>query len=74
VPRVPAEENDAKRRTLIRRVAYASLLLPFIGTLWVPFYNSLTPAIGGVPFFYWYQFAWIFLGAAINAGAYFATR
>ncbi len=66
-------KNDA-RRTLVRRLAYASLVLPFIGTLWPPFYDALEPSVGGVPFFYWYQFGWIFLGAAINAGAYFATR
>ncbi len=67
-------DSPDKRRLLIRRVAHGALVLPFIGTLWVPFYDSLTPAIGGVPFFYWYQFAWIFVGAAINAAAYFATR
>jgi hypothetical protein len=33
------------------------LLVPFVGTLWVPFYDSLEPRVGGVPFFYWYQFA-----------------
>jgi Protein of unknown function (DUF3311) len=35
------------------------LLIPYIGLLWVPFYNHADPAILGVPFFYWYQFAWI---------------
>jgi hypothetical protein len=35
------------------------LLLPFIGLLWVPFYNSLEPALFGFPFFYWYQLAWV---------------
>ena len=33
--------------------------------LWVPSYNRLEPALGGIPFFYWYQLAWILLGAAI---------
>jgi hypothetical protein len=33
--------------------------------LWVPSYNRLEPELGGVPFFYWYQLAWILLGAAI---------
>ena len=33
------------------------LLLPFIGLLWVPFYNDELPAVFGFPFFYWYQFA-----------------
>ena len=35
------------------------LLLPFIGLLWVPFYNFTEPSLFGFPFFYWYQFAWV---------------
>jgi hypothetical protein len=35
------------------------LLVPFIGLLWVPFYNFAEPALFGFPFFYWYQFAWV---------------
>jgi hypothetical protein len=35
------------------------LSLPFIGLLWVPFYNFLEPALFGFPFFYWYQLAWV---------------
>lgn len=35
------------------------LILPFIGLLWLPFYNHEQPAWFGVPFFYWYQFLWI---------------
>jgi hypothetical protein len=35
------------------------LLLPFIGLLWVPFYNFEEPALFGFPFFYWYQLAWV---------------
>lgn len=50
------------------------LLAPFVGTLWVPFYNSVEPRAAGVPFFYWYQFVWIFIGAALTAVVYFATR
>ena len=37
------------------------LLLPFIGLLWVPFYNSAEPQLWGFPFFYWYQFVWVFI-------------
>jgi Protein of unknown function (DUF3311) len=37
------------------------LLLPFIGLLWVPFYNKAEPALWGFPFFYWYQFIWVFV-------------
>jgi hypothetical protein len=35
------------------------LLIPFIGLLWVPFYNRIEPSIFGIPFFYWYQFLWV---------------
>ena len=34
-------------------------LLPYIGLLWLPFYNFKGPSLGGFPFFYWYQFAWV---------------
>ncbi|MDB5825906.1 MAG: hypothetical protein JWQ73_126 [Variovorax sp.] len=35
------------------------LLLPFIGLLWIPFYNAELPALFGFPFFYWYQLVWV---------------
>ena len=35
------------------------LVLPFIGLLWIPFYNQPLPALFGFPVFYWYQFAWV---------------
>jgi hypothetical protein len=37
------------------------LLIPFIGLLWVPFYNRIEPSVFGIPFFYWYQFLWVLL-------------
>ena len=39
------------------------LLIPVTGALWVPAYNSVEPALGGIPFFYWFQLALILLGA-----------
>jgi Protein of unknown function (DUF3311) len=35
------------------------LLVPFIGLLWIPFYNQTSPELFGFPFFYWYQLAWV---------------
>ena len=35
------------------------LLIPYVGLLWVPFYNVKTPELFGFPFFYWYQLAWV---------------
>lgn len=53
---------------------YILLAAPFVGTLYPGFYNSMEPSLGGVPFFYWYQFSWIVIGAALTAIVYFATR
>lgn len=50
------------------------LLVPFAGVLWVPFYDSVEPRLGGVPYFYWYQFLWVGIGAALTAVVYFVTR
>jgi hypothetical protein len=37
------------------------LLIPFI-VLLTPLYNSESPALFGMPFFYWFQFLVIFIG------------
>ncbi len=50
------------------------LAAPFVGMLWVPFYNSIDPRLGGVPFFYWYQFLWIGVSSVLTAVVYFVTR
>ena len=50
------------------------LVVPFIATLWVPFYNSLEPRIFGIPYFYSYQFAWIPISVVLTVIVYFATR
>jgi hypothetical protein len=41
------------------------LLIPFAALIWVPSYNRIEPELVGVPFFYWYQLAWIIIGAAL---------
>jgi hypothetical protein len=35
------------------------LAIPFIGLLWVPFYDRIEPTLFGFPFFYWYQLLWV---------------
>ncbi|HXX66062.1 MAG TPA: DUF3311 domain-containing protein [Polyangiaceae bacterium] len=50
------------------------LLAPFVGTLWVPFYNAIDPRLAGIPYFYWYQLTWIGISAVVTAVVYFATR
>ena len=39
------------------------LLVPCILALWVPLYNSIQPALFGIPFFYWFQLAIVPLSA-----------
>jgi hypothetical protein len=46
------------------------LLLPFLGVLSVPVYNSVEPTLFAVPFFYWYQMLWIVICAVIVSIVY----
>jgi hypothetical protein len=56
----------SNNRTKTTRLSTLLLLLvPFVALLWVPFYNSIEPAIWGIPFFYWYQFLWVVLTSAL---------
>jgi hypothetical protein len=50
------------------------LVLPFIGVLVPAFYNKKDPTLGGMPFFYWYQMAWIAVSVAVTVIVYRATR
>lgn len=57
-----------------RRLVPLLLIIPFIGTLWVSSYASLEPALGGIPFFYWYQFLWIAISALLTIVVYLVER
>jgi hypothetical protein len=52
----PMHQSAAQVRSL---PMWVLLLLPFVGLLWVPFYNFAEPSLFGFPFFYWYQLAWV---------------
>jgi len=47
------------------------LVAPFVALLWPAFYSSLEPTLGGIPFFFWYQFLWILIAAILTAFVYF---
>lgn len=53
---------------------YLLFIIPVVGTLWPPFYASVTPEFAGIPFFYWYQFLWVIITSILTAIVYFATR
>ena len=45
------------------------LFVPCVVALWAPFYNVETPALLGMPFFYWFQLLLI----PVSAAAIFAA-
>jgi hypothetical protein len=64
-------QHRAPHRSVGIWIAITVLLAAsLIGTLWVPFYNHLTPTHMGFPFFYWYQLMWVPIVAILAAVAY----
>lgn len=49
------------------------LLIPIIVLLWVPHYAKVEPRLFGFPFFFWYQFVWVFLCSALTYTAFRLT-
>ena len=46
------------------------LAIPIVALCWVSTYAKETPRLGGVPFFFWYQFLWVFITAALTYAAH----
>ena len=66
-----ANETAGRRGS---KLWYLLLILPYIGVLWVPFYNSLQPQFSGIPIFYWYQFLWVIISALLTWVVYRSTE
>ncbi len=58
-------EHSTKHSSGGRKWLRWLLALPFIAVLWVPFYNSVEPNLGGLPFFYWYQLLWVLISSVV---------
>ena len=56
-------------KTLIA-IASVLLLIPVVALLWVGSYARETPKLGGFPFFFWYQFLWVFICAGCTYAAH----
>ncbi|WP_189783899.1 DUF3311 domain-containing protein [Streptomyces capitiformicae] len=56
--------------TPVRVVIALCLFAPFVAMLWVGSYAKTDPALMGIPFFYWYQMAWVLISTALTAVAY----
>jgi hypothetical protein len=56
------------------RAAYLLLIVPFVATLLPWIYNRAEPSLFGLPFFYWYQLAWVIITAGILGLVVYLTR
>jgi hypothetical protein len=52
---------------------YVLFLLPFLGTFFPWIYNTESPELFGIPFFYWYQMAWVPITVMLTVIVYRAT-
>ncbi|MEU2282773.1 DUF3311 domain-containing protein [Streptomyces sp. NPDC013178] len=56
--------------TPVRVVIALCLFAPFVAMLWVGSYAKVDPKFIGIPFFYWYQMAWVLISTALTMVAY----
>jgi hypothetical protein len=49
------------------------LLIPIVALMWVPSYSRIEPKLFDFPFFFWYQFLWVFLFSGLTYTAYRLT-
>ena len=53
------------QRTGLMVLAGVLLVIPIVALLWVGSYDRVEPRLAGFPFFFWYQFLWVFLCSAM---------
>jgi hypothetical protein len=68
----PVRKSPTSRRR--GRWARLLLLIPFVALLFPTLYAHAEPRLAGIPFFIWYQFAWVILGVTITAVVYAFDR
>jgi membrane protein implicated in regulation of membrane protease activity len=68
MPQEPEERGPVV--TPVRVVIALCLFAPFIAMLWVGSYAKIEPTFIGVPFFYWYQMAWVVISTVLTMVAY----
>jgi hypothetical protein len=69
-----AQKNSGQKAGRKGSWWYLLFVVQFAVILWPPLYNKAEPAVLGVPFFYWFQLAWVIVSAVFTAVVYFATR
>ncbi|MET7796375.1 DUF3311 domain-containing protein [Streptomyces decoyicus] len=67
----PAESPGRRQVvTPTRVVTGICLIVPFVAMLWVSSYARVEPKFIGIPFFYWYQMAWVPISTVLTMIAY----
>ena len=68
----PSPRRDEPPATDTGKAVAAAVLLviPVIALLAVPTYAKEDPKLFGFPFFYWYQFLWVFICSGMTWTAY----
>lgn len=61
--------RPANAKTL-RAVAVVLLFIPIVALMLVPTYAKEGPELAGFPFFFWYQFLWVFLCSGLTYAAH----
>jgi hypothetical protein len=69
-------EQDPRvgQRTGLMVLAGVLLAVPLVALLWVGSYDRVEPRLAGFPFFFWYQFAWVFITSVLTYSAYRLIR
>lgn len=62
--------GGSSRFTARHWLVYVLFLAVVVISLWVPLYNRVEPELAGIPFFYWFQIAWIVVCAIAVVVAY----
>ena len=65
---------EGMRQERSQRSWYWLFAVPLLGLLIPPIYNRTDPTLIGMPFFYWYQLAWVPISVAITWLVYVKTR
>ncbi|MDD9349368.1 DUF3311 domain-containing protein [Mumia sp.] len=63
-------ETTPPANTPLLILATVLLAIPVIALLWVDSYARIEPKLGPWPFFFWYQFLWVFITAALTYTSY----
>ncbi|MFF7179303.1 DUF3311 domain-containing protein [Streptomyces sp. NPDC008121] len=67
---MPETQQRQPTVTPVRVVVALCLFAPFVAMLWVSSYAKVEPTFIGIPFFYWYQMAWVVISTVLTMIAY----